>query len=631
MNSMANSQIDIKRLSFPNADAQLLLGLKGDKGDTGDKGDKGDTGDTGNGIASITHTGTSGAVKTYTITFTDGTSQTYDVTDGQVTTEQMDTAIDNAVTDLKSALSDNIIKTNKYITSKNLVDKTKITDGYYINYHNGKIAANANYAVTDYIFAEPGKTYSQNLDAAGGQIAFYDINKKYVSGILLESQKTWTMPADCYYFRNSLASQNINDYAICEGQIVPFTDFNEHLVVSIDALTFTEVEIGKNLFNKNDVEVGYINYNTGRVAPSGTNFRASNYIKVEEGEQYTINPFAGGAQTAFYDEGLTYVSGILHNNTNATFTVPQGAKFLRTTTSLANLDVFAVCKGTSAPFTPYTKRTIIPSQYLPAQGKSEYDIIVAKDGSGDYTSLTDAVAHSGNGDIIYVKAGIYDGEEVEGWGKDITIIGEDMLNTVIKNGLNTYSRPPMELSCGRLSNMTVYAYDGGGASLDPNGWKPYSIHIDNNAQFENTLHIDNCILMSDTGAGIGIGLRKGELRFDNCKFVSRDSTPFYFHDTVNTAYGDGQYLTVKNCEGYAKNSTEVMRINSQKTVGSVVYPEFINNIFVSQNTDDPIIWAANVDNTGGQATTVGTFMNLINFYQVKTSRNNYPTALNYQP
>ena len=104
MNSMANSQIDIKRLSFPNADAQLLLGLKGDKGDTGDKGDKGDTGDTGNGIASITHTGTSGAVKTYTITFTDGTSQTYDVTDGQVTTEQMDTAIDNAVTDVKSEL-----------------------------------------------------------------------------------------------------------------------------------------------------------------------------------------------------------------------------------------------------------------------------------------------------------------------------------------------------------------------------------------------------------------------------------------------------------------------------------------------------------------------------------------------
>ena len=104
MNSMANSQIDIKRLSFPNADAQLLLGLKGDKGDTGDKGDKGDTGDTGNGIASITHTGTSGAVKTYTITFTDGTSQTYDVTDGQVTTEQMDTAIDNAVTNLKSEL-----------------------------------------------------------------------------------------------------------------------------------------------------------------------------------------------------------------------------------------------------------------------------------------------------------------------------------------------------------------------------------------------------------------------------------------------------------------------------------------------------------------------------------------------
>lgn len=548
-----------------------------------------------------------------------------------VTYPSLGDAIRGQYLDVRTALSDNIIKTNKYITSKNLVDKTKITDGYYVKYHNGELAANANYAVTDFIFAEPGKTYSQNLDVGGGQIAFYDINKKYFSGILLESQKTWTMPADCYYFRNSLASQNINDYAICEGQIAPFTAFDEHLIVTIDSLTFAEVEIGKNLFNKNDVEVGYINYTTGTVAPSGTNFRASNYIKVEEGEQYTINPVAGGAQTAFYDETLTYISGILNDGANPTFTIPQGASYLRTTTSLADLDIFAVCKGSSATYTPYTERIVIPSEYLPDDSRSLYDFVVAKDGSGDYTTLTEAVSHAGNGDIIFVKAGIYDGEEVEGWGKDITIIGEDMLNTVIKNGLNTYSRPPMELSAGRLSNLTVYAYDGGGASLDPNGWTPYSIHIDNSAQFENTLHIDNCILMSDKGHGIGIGLRKGELRFDNCKFVSREKTAFYFHDTVSSIYGDGQYLTLKNCVGISEQLREVMLINSQKTQGSRVYPEFIDCIFVSEISDDPIVTAVNVDTSGGTATTVGTFMDLINFYQVKTSRNNYPASLNYQP
>lgn len=140
MNSMANSQIDIKRLSSPNADAQLLLGLKGDKGDTGDKGDKGDTGDTGNGIASITHTGTSGAVKTYTITFTDGTSQTYDVTDGQVTTEQMDTAIDNAVTDVKSEI-------NHFA----FVPTVAFTDSKYID-ENGAMQSYGDYQASERIY-----------------------------------------------------------------------------------------------------------------------------------------------------------------------------------------------------------------------------------------------------------------------------------------------------------------------------------------------------------------------------------------------------------------------------------------------------------------------------------------------
>lgn len=171
MNSMANSQIDIKRLSFPNADAQLLLGLKGDKGDTGDKGDKGDTGDTGNGIASITHTGTSGAVKTYTITFTDGTSQTYDVTDGQVTTEQMDTAIDNAVTDVKSDING--------IAS---IDGITWISGYYIN-ADGAVVPHEPFSVSDYIplTQENGNRFDLYFEVWGNSatyVAYYDAEKK---------------------------------------------------------------------------------------------------------------------------------------------------------------------------------------------------------------------------------------------------------------------------------------------------------------------------------------------------------------------------------------------------------------------------------------------------------------------
>jgi hypothetical protein len=195
MNSMANSQIDIKRLSFPNADAQLLLGLKGDKGDTGDKGDKGDTGDTGNGIASITHTGTSGAVKTYTITFTDGTSQTYDVTDGQVTTEQMDTAIDNAVTNVKSDLNDEALDLSEVYQKHNTQTAATGHDVFYFPIVDGKSylikntgvvgcavntsskrSYNSNYrveAVTDWLAAGNSLTWTASANA--NYVEFYFI------------------------------------------------------------------------------------------------------------------------------------------------------------------------------------------------------------------------------------------------------------------------------------------------------------------------------------------------------------------------------------------------------------------------------------------------------------------------
>lgn len=206
MNSMANSQIDIKRLSFPNADAQLLLGLKGDKGDTGDNGDKGDTGDTGNGIASITHTGTSGAVKTYTITFTDGTSQTYDVTDGQVTTEQMDTAIDNAVTDVKSDLS---------APTRNLFNKKAVTAGL-INRDTAVIAGNADYSTSDYIPVANGETYYiSNFNQWYG--CFFNTSKVFVSHITTSgSPAKFVAPADGY-IRVGIANVNLDIGQIEKG------------------------------------------------------------------------------------------------------------------------------------------------------------------------------------------------------------------------------------------------------------------------------------------------------------------------------------------------------------------------------------------------------------------------------
>lgn len=558
--------------------------------------------------------------------------------------------IKEEIEQVDSRLSESIDEISDLHKSKNLFNKNAIVTGGYINSGNGAVVPSEDFCMSEKLYLEPNSNFAM---VQVNHMCFFDASGNIITGSTVTGS-TGIVPNNAEYAIASIKYRQHNldacqiEYGTEITEYEPYYNYRtvklmdgsvtteklEDKSVTDKKLAIIKTVLGKNLFNKETVEVGYVSYSNGQINKSADTYRASDFIAVESGEQYTMSDLVGGMQTAFYDADKKYVSGILHSaSVGLTVTIPDNAVYLRTTTMPDKLDNFAVSKGTVAVRVPYEKKEVVDPIYIDLSSalKIDVDIVVDQHGKGHYTSLTEAVNHAVDGDVIFVRCGIYDNEEVEGWGKDITIIGEDMLNTVIKNGLNTYSRPPMELSAGRLSNMTVYAYDGGGESLDPNGWKPYSIHIDNNHQYKNTLRIDNCILMSDKGSAIGIGLRGGELRFDNCKFVSRDARPFYFHDTVSTAYTDApQNLTVKDCYGIAKTSARVMLINSQKTVGSKVYPEFINCSFVSDVTDTPTIEAVNVDNSGGQATEVGTFMNLINFYQVKTSRNNYPTSLDYQ-
>ena len=66
-----------------------------------------------------------------------------------------------------------------------------------------------------------------------------------------------------------------------------------------------------------------------------------------------------------------------------------------------------------------------------AQGET---IIVAKDGSGDYTRIASGIGAAKKGDDVYVKAGVYQ-ENIEIL-KEITVTGEDKFNVTIDGGGN---------------------------------------------------------------------------------------------------------------------------------------------------------------------------------------------------
>ena len=69
-------------------------------------------------------------------------------------------------------------------------------------------------------------------------------------------------------------------------------------------------------------------------------------------------------------------------------------------------------------------------------------ITVAKDGTGDFTSVNDAVKSIPNGnETIFIKNGIYK-ERVEITANNVTLIGENANDTVITEGF--YALMPME-------------------------------------------------------------------------------------------------------------------------------------------------------------------------------------------
>lgn len=297
MNSMANSQIDIKRLSFPNADAQLLLGLKGDKGDTGDKGDKGDTGDTGNGIASITHTGTSGAVKTYTITFTDGTSQTYDVTDGQVTTEQMDTAIDNAVTDVKSDFNDTLdIQTVEEY--KALTASLTTTGAYFLDTGKYVNTLGSQYVVTQYP-VKKGLTYNLkgtvSLQVTAGLIAFDTdgtLENNQILNTVIETCGSTAKNVDIDY---TATSDGFLYVASVTGRgtltVTQTTKYDSERIVELEkfnALIADNVEEVQYVLDYETVTQLYISSNgTFSYVADGARFRVY-YFPVKKGKKYRV-------------------------------------------------------------------------------------------------------------------------------------------------------------------------------------------------------------------------------------------------------------------------------------------------------------------------------------------------------
>ena len=118
------------------------------------------------------------------------------------------------------------------------------------------------------------------------------------------------------------------------------------------------------------------------------------------------------------------------------------------------------------------------------------------------------------------------------------IVGISPALSAIKDSSGNYDTPPIEISGGLITNLSVI--EDGGTTDKP----AYCVHSDRDNNIDNKIVVDNCVFDSNSNACWGVGTRKNyEMIFRNCVFIQRltvddpaisgDTHSWYSHNTTS--------------------------------------------------------------------------------------------------
>lgn len=148
---------------------------------------------------------------------------------------------------------------------------------------------------------------------------------------------------------------------------------------------------------------------------------------------------------------------------------------------------------------------------------SQTTIVVAADGSGEYTSLQAAIdesrAFAPGGVVIQLKKGIYREKiTISSWRTNISIIGEDAENTIItwsdysgQEGINTFNS--------------------------------YTLKVEGNDFYAENITIENTA-GRDVGQGVALHVEGDRAEFFNCRIIANQDTIYAGVDNSRQYYKD---------------------------------------------------------------------------------------------
>lgn len=287
----------------------------------------------------------------------------------------------------QKVLYSEILENSAYLRGKNLYNPITRNQNQYVNHTTGNLSANASYDCTDYIEVIPGSTYTRTsvlLD----RMAFYDINKSFVSGVN-PGTATFTIPANCFYVRIAIYKPAIDpvtkfqlEIGNSETYFEPYGiyvkgDFTANSSISgasiIDAsLNYEKTNffaIGKNKYNPfstgifpEGVNDGFKIKNDGTVDSfSASTESASDFFKVKPSQQYKCNQYVSGL--AFYDINKKFIVGSWTGFVTApVVTSPASAVYCRLSFDKTKKGSFQIEEGAAATF--YERFQVQPQQQI---------------------------------------------------------------------------------------------------------------------------------------------------------------------------------------------------------------------------------------------------------------------------
>lgn len=258
----------------------------------------------------------------------------------------------------------------------------------------------------------------------------------------MTQMNTLTLNGQTYTLADTWARERVKELQLAAGAPIIFGQVSGETVTMTDASDFGLAGLtlygktgqltttGKNLFDKNTAVDGY------GLGAAGSTYSAADkltsaFIPVEAGETYT---FSEVSWYNYYDADKTVIS----QASAPTFTVPDGAAYIRFTAPLADKDTTQLERGSVATeYEPYTGGAPSPSPEYPQ------DLISCGDGG----SISVAVMGRNLCDAARIVNGAYNTS---------VSVSDDGYTIVSVGGSKAWANADIEVDITGLAGKTVY-------------------------------------------------------------------------------------------------------------------------------------------------------------------------------